>query len=214
MKRIIKNEPPEEWRKFVKKHPKFQYKDLNKEKNGMELRQLLKSSLIEEQGGLCCYCSRQIEVGENSSHNEHLKSRNDYPNESMNYQNIVASCNSSTTCGKYKDKKSITEEYVSPLEDNCEENFSWNTAGTIFGNNERAKRTIDLLQLNQQSLKESRSALIQQCLDIAKSLYDSEEDGKEYIRLEYIESKNGKKPIFSDMIEWLYNHGDFDSDMV
>ncbi|WP_323089690.1 retron system putative HNH endonuclease [Allobaculum sp. JKK-2023] len=157
MKRIIKSKPPEEWEKLIKKNPGIQYRELDRIKHGKEARQILHSSLIEEQGGLCCYCSREIKDG--SSHNEHLKSRTDYPEESMRYQNIVASCNSLTTCGKYKDRKSITVNYVSPLEEDCESNFSWDSSGNIFGENERAQKTIELLNLNESNLKNSRFTL-------------------------------------------------------
>lgn len=211
MKRIIKNKPPEEWEKFIKKNPGVQYSELDRIKHGKEVRQILHSSLIEEQSGLCCYCSRVIDDG--SSHNEHLKSRTDYPKESMRYQNIVASCNSLTTCGKYKDKKSITVNYVSPLEEDCESNFSWDSSGNIFGENERAQKTIELLNLNESNLKSSRFAVIKYCTETAKSLYESGDDGKEYIRQEFIESQNGEAR-FPDMIKWLYDKGYFDSDGI
>ena len=53
-------------------------------------RRMLRESLIDEQGQICCYCMRRI--GLNSSHIEHFKPRAKYPEYTLEYKNLFASC--------------------------------------------------------------------------------------------------------------------------
>lgn len=96
MLHILKNEEPQFLTDFKKKHPK---KDYDSEEFAQH-RPVLKAELIKEQKGLCAYCCGRIT--HEKSHNEHIEPRNPgkyASNRSLDYTNIVASCNTSETCG-------------------------------------------------------------------------------------------------------------------
>ena len=52
----------------------------------------LRYALITEQGGICCYCMGRIRNGPTTMKIEHWKSRSRYPNEQLNYRNLLGAC--------------------------------------------------------------------------------------------------------------------------
>ena len=52
----------------------------------------LRGSLHTEQNGLCCYCMATIENGPRTMKIEHWKSQTRYPNEQLNYRNLLGAC--------------------------------------------------------------------------------------------------------------------------
>lgn len=56
------------------------------------VRNIVKTSLTEEQGYICCYCLERIEIDEKTT-TEHIKSRSNYPSEMFDYDtNMLACC--------------------------------------------------------------------------------------------------------------------------
>ena len=53
---------------------------------------IVRQSLLKEQGYICCYCQRRINL--NNSHIEHFKPKDEsrYPELSLEYTNFLASC--------------------------------------------------------------------------------------------------------------------------
>lgn len=54
----------------------------------------LKAALLEEQGGVCCYCEIHLDLAGSDSHIEHLEARSQKPKRMFDYWNLLASCNS------------------------------------------------------------------------------------------------------------------------
>ncbi len=76
----------------------------------------LRKQLVQEQHGLCAYCCGRIT--EEKSHNEHIEPRHPkqgVSNRSLDYRNIVASCNREYTCGTKKENVYDEKCFVSPL---------------------------------------------------------------------------------------------------
>lgn len=120
------------------------------------------SSLLSEQGYICCYCCMRVE--QSNSHIEHLAPQSKTDSElSVDYTNMLASCgrdpNWPEYCGNKKQNISIG---VSPLQANCEEFFSYSSSGEILptANNldaqKDAQTTIEVLGLNHFDLTQGR----------------------------------------------------------
>lgn len=182
---IQKGKEPEFLTAFKKKYPKKAYDS----KEFAEYRSKLNSVLVKEQKGLCAYCCGRIT--DEKSHNEHIEPRN--PGKcasvrSLDYANIVASCNNIHTCGKKKGNQYDEEKFISPLAENCEEKFIYYANGTIAGDD----YTIDCLNLNDFELKNARKAVFKelQYLD------------KETIQMIYMEEDSEEYQPYYDVIKW------------
>jgi len=173
MLHILKNEEPQFLTDFKKKYLKKDYDS----KEFAQHRPVLNAELIKEQKGLCAYCCGRITA--EKSHNEHIEPRHPgkyTSNRSLDYTNIVASCNAPETCGNKKKNRYDSEKFVSPLDENCEGKFTYYANGEIVGD----QYTIDLLNLNAYELKNARKAVMRelQNLDkeIIKTCYMNEDD--------------------------------------
>lgn len=84
----------------------------------------------------------------------------------------------------------IAAEFVSPLNENCEEKFTYYANGDIVGD----KYTIDLLNLNAYELKNARKSVIKQlqCLD------------KETIETYYMNEEDGQYQSYYNVIKWFW----------
>ena len=91
---IEKGVEPEFWKGFRKKHPKIHYAQLEDTEEGKEIRQKLRKHLIAEQYSVCCYCCREIDS--DNSLNEHIKPQSVFSEQTMDYENIIASCRGKT----------------------------------------------------------------------------------------------------------------------
>jgi len=131
-----------------------------------EIKAMLKNALTEEQLGLCCYCCDVLRT----SHIEHFKPQTLYPKLSLDYQNMHVSCSSDKLkkrhCGAKKDNHDPCDAeraIICPLNPNCSELFEYDQLGYISpaNDNKLAKDTIDVLGLNDPSLRSSRRAVIE-----------------------------------------------------
>ena len=143
----------------------------NKEINNNGWRELRKH-LVDEQAKLCGYCCAEITV--DKSHIEHLKCKDIHKDLSLDYHNLIASCNTDSTCGNAK--KNDDSDIVFPTDDDCEQQFEFNYFdGRIIGLTDKAERTIKILNLNSYGLKEARKAILKQACyypsDGVKSLF-------------------------------------------
>ena len=102
----------------------------------------LRKFLIEEQLGLCCYCTNRITLVPLAVHVEHLSPRSlDRENlrgTQLDYYNLLASCegkeeqsSASTHCGHLKDKWLEAETIISPLQPDVERFFAFSEGGSV-----------------------------------------------------------------------------------
>ncbi|MBT3208634.1 MAG: TIGR02646 family protein [Bacteroidetes bacterium] len=164
--------------------------------SGTEIYQELRKTLIDEQNQMCCYCEIAVTNNGNSCHVEHIKDRHNFPIETFNYGNLLASCQHTDSCG-HKKETNYFINFISPLQENCQNRFIYARNGRImpFDENENdAQDTINVLDLNCKRLVDRRKGII-------KTLENTD---NEYISLSLencIEWFNG----FYTVIEYMNN---------
>lgn len=157
MIKINKKKEPIEWTK-KKLTPNFtQYSAIPE----------LRTALLKEQGYLCAYCMRRIPVKDFSetetSKIEHLKSRNNFPDLQLNYDNMVICCpgniNGNSHCDKSKGHDSLS---FSPFDISVQSSITYGTKdGEIKSTNAIINDDINrFLSLNNTMLKANRIATL------------------------------------------------------
>lgn len=166
MKFIQKVKEPEvftEWKESPQRVSRT-WRTLNNHQGGKQIKRILKQSLLEEQGFICCYCERRITENSESSHIEHLKPKGIFPYLDLDYKNLLCSClpeeKNEDSCGHKKDNWFDEELFVSPLTSECEEKITYSSSGNLEGADEASKTTIEKLGLNNYDLVRSRKFTI------------------------------------------------------
>ncbi len=155
MRRITKGEEPQSLINFKRDFPHLKYEDLKN--HSVSVRVDIRDSCLIEQYYLCAYCCNRITV--NDSHNEHIvpQSNVEGQNLTLDYSNIVASCQSSNHCGHKKKEDLIS---LTPLDINCESDIIYQLNGKMTHRNQNAQSTINVLNLRDKGLTRKRKELI------------------------------------------------------
>jgi uncharacterized protein (TIGR02646 family) len=172
MKRIIKGTAPlsfDEWKGMASESWSPTYDDLqNPQKR--ELHQ----ALLEEQGWVCCYCGRQVDLAD--SHIEHFRPQRDpWRHLDLEYTNLLASCirepdplEHPVHCGHAKGSQFDEASHVSPVSEGCELRFIYLLDGRELASeasDTAATRMIDVLKLNVAYLRNRRQEAIEGAFD-------------------------------------------------
>lgn len=125
-----------------------------------EIRQHIRNECLLEQHYLCAYCCKAVD--QSSSHNDHLIPQSQNASKSLDFNNIVASCETPAQCGKFRGARSLP---LTPLMAACEEELRFYISGKVKGLTERARLTVTVLNLgdtrrNNRRLIETRKQLI------------------------------------------------------
>lgn len=168
MKHIVKNKPPESLEAY-KETEDACYNDMPQ-----NVKEDVRHSLVSEQGGICCYCGKRI-LPDHHSVIEHLypKGLIQYSHLQLEYNNLLCSCDGgeSDRAGKTKsekrkipsfcdDKKNNRLLTLTPLDPTCEEQFSYDEEGHIYGETDAAQEAIEILGLDCGPLVNLRRAAI------------------------------------------------------
>ncbi len=146
MRHINKNSEISEFRDWKNQNPNAVWSDFS----GTEVYHTLIDTLIAEQNQMCCYCEIAITNNGNYCHIEHFKDGHNFPIDTFNYDNLLASCQHNDSCG-HKKGTNYFNAFVSPLQQNCQNRFTYTRNGRIIPVNENdtdAQTTIDILGLN------------------------------------------------------------------
>lgn len=204
MRYIKKQKTPQEfldWKAQANEDWQPSWDDLqNPEKN------IVRQSLLKEQGYICCYCQRRIDL--NNSHIEHFKpkDKNCYPELSLEYNNLLASCQKERInilvdqeeqsypedpvhCGHLKKNWYDEKLTVSPLEPDCANYFHYTEEGQIKGKNEAANITIKKLGLDNSKLTRARRKIIQGYLGNEELLLSKEDIEKLIAKFDQVNEK-------------------------
>lgn len=133
--------------------------------------QLRQEILLQEQSLLCAYCEKEIDDNPENSNIDHFKTRNLFPKKTLNYDNLLVSCNSKVSCSYIKDnyglQQSDYQKIVNPVIENPDDYFEYGLAGDILikdglsqPNKEKAEFTIRVFALDNKSLIEARKSLV------------------------------------------------------
>lgn len=148
----------------------IQYKKENDASYGYISRQIkneLRKSLLEEQGYICAYCMSRIHDDRFTTKIEHIKPQGNYPNEGLNYLNMLAVCSggegsplNQQHCDTFKGDKELC---FSPTDRSfmLKQKIRYDLNGVIRSDNEDLNTDLNqVLNLNVWKLKESRYAVI------------------------------------------------------
>lgn len=197
----IKKGEPVSFVKWKKKNPAGKYSDLNQ---NPDIRQDIRSAALKEQNYLCAYCCILLS-GSGDCHNEHVEAQNTSPNLTVEYSNIIVSCNTCNQCGKAHDSKHLL---LTPFMDECETELKFYISGRVEGLSKRAKSAIEILNLgdseqNNRKLIEKRKSLVDSLLwtngiDPNQGL-DDEELIKATVK-DILQPMNGKLESFAPVV--------------
>jgi len=138
MRVIRKTAEPESLTIWKKKHPQGRYEDLDS-----SVRRDIRQKSLSEQYYLCAYCCQRItDIGD--CHNEHLEAQSLNPKRTLDFQNIVASCDTPGQCGRSHQSQPLP---LTPVMDECETELLFRISGRVEGLTERACTTIQVLNL-------------------------------------------------------------------
>jgi uncharacterized protein (TIGR02646 family) len=160
MRKISKSEEPLELSLWKRKNPKLhRYDDLDKTTEGIAARQAINSQNIKDQFGLCAYCCKRID--ENNGMNEHLIPRDKNHGKELDFANIVASCTTKKQCDDAHKSQDLP---LTPLMPECEAELQFLLSGGVKGKTAKAATTIEVLQLDNQKLRQLRKQSIDSLL--------------------------------------------------
>ena len=153
MRKINKGTDPHTITIWKRKHPQHTYADLT-----ATIRQDIRKQCVEEQFCLCAYCCASIKNTPASCHNEHLDAQGNAPQKTLDYGNMVASCNANNQCGKAHKNQPLS---LTPLMNACETELKFYLTGRVKGLTPRADNAITVLNLNHPALVETRKQLVE-----------------------------------------------------
>jgi len=137
VRKIDKGMEPQSLTRWKRSNSALRYKDLPREES-----RSIRTSCISEQHGLCAYCCQRITV--ESAHNEHLEAQDRAPSRTLDFSNIVASCQNPNQCGHGRGTQALP---LTPLMDECETELKFYLTGRVTGQTERARLAIEALNL-------------------------------------------------------------------
>ncbi len=213
MKQIIKNNEPQEfidWKNSANEDWQPEYSNLRSPE-----KDIVKNSLMQEQGGLCCYC--EVDITYQDSHIEHFIPQHLPKCDNLDYNNMLCSCQDRLDkriprhCGKSKDHDKGCAYHpsllISPLDKNCETKFEYDMLGNIYpvkdsaGNDDTtASYTINCLQL--QKLRRARNNAIDGILECIN--FENSTNSSDFINNYLQRDINGIFPEFYTTIKYLF----------
>jgi uncharacterized protein (TIGR02646 family) len=139
MRTIRKGTEPPSLSAWRRANPHKSYAQLSSH----EVRQSIRQQSLEEQFYLCAYCCQRI-VSIEDCHNEHLEAQDLNPKRTLDFTNLVASCNRLNQCGKAHKSQPLP---LTPLMAACETELRFKVSGRVEGLTDRATTTIQVLNL-------------------------------------------------------------------
>ena len=153
MRRIVKGPEPLSLTDWKTNHPNSNYGSLTTVR-GTAVRKDIREACLFEQKYLCAYCCDRIDMA--NSHNEHIIPQNLAPQSTLEFNNIVASCESNRHCGH---KKAHNELHLSPLLPQCETEVRYYITGKMSHHTPRGQQCHTILGLRDASLTSKRKQL-------------------------------------------------------
>ena len=155
MRTISKGAEPSNLTAWKHINPHGRYNQLTE-----DIRRLIRQHALEEQFYLCAYCCQRIQDIDDC-HNEHVEAQNLNPGRTLDFSNIVASCNTPNQCGDAHKSQHLP---LTPLMAECETELRFKISGRVEGLSNRAIDTIQVLNLgdhekNNRALIEKRKQL-------------------------------------------------------
>ena len=222
MLKVNKKDEPQFFTEFKRKKNPKNWDELDKLENRYIKKELKYHILKNEQNigdrSYCSYCEI-ILFSENKDstedkedkecHIEHIKPKSKFGNLTFDYRNFLISCSENKTCGHSKQSIWDDKLFINPVEENPEEYFSYSMrTGKIIPKKEngldyeKAVKTIEILNLNENKLCEYRKTYILKIINTVGNLND---DNKIEI-INYFDEFPTLKKFLIENIETLKNN--------
>jgi uncharacterized protein (TIGR02646 family) len=200
MRTIHKGAEPSDLSTWKRANPHGRYNDLTD-----DVRRSIRQKALEEQCYLCAYCSQKIQDID-TCHNEHVEPQNLNPKRTLDFTNIVASCNTRHQCGNAHQSHDLP---LTPLMTECESELRFKISGRVEGLSDRATAMIQVLNLGDH--ERNNRALIEKRKQLANVLFqqngiDYPNDGLEDDDLlkmlidELLQPQDGKLDAFAPVV--------------
>ncbi|OEF93145.1 hypothetical protein [Vibrio splendidus] len=129
------------------------------------VRQAIRMEALVEQHFLCGHCCQALS-GDGDCHNEHVEAQDLNQNRTLDFSNIIASCNTLNQCGDSHKSQALP---LTPFMDECETDLVFKLSGRVSGKSPDAIETIRVLNLgdrdsNNKSLIAKRKAAVHSLL--------------------------------------------------
>ncbi|VXD25767.1 conserved hypothetical protein [Planktothrix serta PCC 8927] len=159
MRTISKGTEPPSLRDWKRKKTNGHYEDLD-----ADIRRDIREYALKEQFYLCAYCCQKIEDID-ACHNEHIEAQKLNPQRSLDFTNIVGSCNTHNQCGNAHKSQELP---LTPLMAECETELRFKISGRVEGLSDRATTTIQVLNLGDKEI--NNRALIEKRKQLSNTL--------------------------------------------
>lgn len=161
MFKVNKQEEPQFFKDFKRKNKPNNWDDYD-----YKIKRELKSYMFEEEQGYNCpYCETILTL--DNSQIEHIKPKGKFPAALHDYSNYLVGCISKNNCGQYKDRN-WNDKFINPTLEDPKDYLAYDImTGKVIPiakegiKYEKAKITIDALNLNNKRLCEMRKAFIE-----------------------------------------------------
>lgn len=173
------------------------------------VKKAVKTSLMGEQGYICCYCERRLT--DDDSHIEHFRPQGDSAVNPLDFNNMLCSCQKRLKrgeprhCGNLKGNWFDMELLISPFEPSCEKRFAFTGDGKIkagVSKDRAAVETIGRLGLDISKLNDMRAKAIEPFLDESLSEKDMNLFVSGYLRMDH----SGMYGEFWTTIRYLFEN--------
>lgn len=163
MKKIVKTNPEPSFFTTFRLTPGATYQNMpSGNMFEFDVKRALKQSLLEEQGYICCYCMKRINM--DNSTIEHWNPQCSLDNTNLDYSNLFVVCNGNpgkpkdTHCDEHKGKIGI--KYL-PTDPKVESETKYRGNGEIYSDDEDWNKCLnDVLNLNFLRLVLNRKAVV------------------------------------------------------
>jgi uncharacterized protein (TIGR02646 family) len=141
MRTISKGSEPSSLTAWKKSNSHKKYTDLD-----ANIRQDIREHALKEQFYLCAYCCQRIQ-DISTCHNEHIEAQKLNFKRTLDFSNIVASCNTPNQCGDAHESQHLP---LTPLMKECETELQFKISGRVAGLSDRSTTMIQVLNLGDQ----------------------------------------------------------------
>ena len=169
MKHVVKGFAPESFERWKTEGDELWEPSYSQLQNPE--KQALHKVLLTEQGGVCCYCGREVSL--NDSHIEHFRPQHHFEELQLSFQNLHASCLREAKpglplhCGHAKKDDFDEDSIIDPQDPSCERRFIYTELGAIEAADpadERAMYMTKLLSLDIPFLQAARAEALKKAL--------------------------------------------------
>ncbi|MGL5427543.1 MAG: retron system putative HNH endonuclease [Cetobacterium sp.] len=180
----------------------FKTKNISKIKNWDDMnehyevkQELREYMLVVEQNFKCPYCESLI-YDESEGNIEHIMPKDKFKELYLDYNNFLTSCRSTYSCDNFKGSK-WNDSFINPVLEDPREYFTYDLyTGEIIPKSddkiikEKAEKTIEILNLNHNNLKNKRRNFIKMLKKLKKEDFEFIEEQesllKYYLELELL----------------------------